>query len=378
MQSDEGAGLGAQHSPEAPGLVDAVTGLPWSTKVHAEAARLALEHDLYAVSLHLSGLSTIMDVYGAQTFVSVLRDIARHLRAQLDARDRLSRQAVDRLLLITVRPPDGMTRLVDDMVASITAAAVQIDSERLPRVHVGIARVPRAGNLGEGMARLDAAILSAEIAAATRRGVAEEPVALEIAREVMSPPRPAPPPAAAPGVGAEAAAEPPSVTGPRVAAPPAAAAPGAMEPRPQAEAVERAVRGERRLVLKGQRLDLSGLVATAVVELAYGDRHATARSVGRNVEERRLFLIGEATARAVTDFLPPGYGAVIHDVHLIQPGPAELGLGVLAIVLFLDPEKEQFFFGVASADGDARLAAARAVLNAVNRRIELLLQPAVR
>lgn len=370
--------MGGQQASEVPGLVDAVTGLPWSTMIHAEAARLALEHDLHAVSLHLSGLSTIMDVYGAQTFVSVLRDIARHLRALLDTRDRLSRQSADRLLLVTVRPPDEMTRLVNAVVAGITAAAVQVDGERLPRVHLGIARLPRVGNLAEGTARLDAAILSAEIAASVSRGVAavevalppsppeprtEEAVAPEAYREVVPEEQPAPVMAVAAGISAEAPAP-----------GPAAEAPLAAEPRPQAEAVERAVpRGERRLVLKGQRLDLSGLVATAIVELAYGDRHAAARSVGRNVEERRLFLIGEATARAVTDFLPPGYGAVIHDAYLVQPGAAELGRGVLAIVLFLEPEKEQFLFGVASADGDARLAAARAVLDAVNRRVELLL-----
>lgn len=370
--------MGAQQSPEVPGLVDAVTGLPWSAMVHTEAARLALEHDLHAVSLHLNGLSTILDVHGAQTFVAVLRDITRHLRTLLDARDRLSRQSADRLLLITVRPPDETARLLDAVVAGITSAAVEVEGERLPRVYVGIARLPRVGNLAEGTARLDAAILSAEIAASASRGVAagevappapppeprtKEAVAPEVHREAVPTERPAPPAAAAPGIAAEVPE-----------AGPAAEAPLAAEPRPQAEAVERAApRGERRLALKGLRLDLSGLVATAVVELAYGDRHAAARSVGRNVEERRLYLLGEAAARAVTDFLPPGHGAVIHDVALVQPGAAELGRGVLAIVLFLEPEKEQFLFGVASADGDARLAAARAVLDAVNRRVALLL-----
>lgn len=364
-----------EPSPEVPGLVDVVTGLPWSTKVHAEAARLALEHDLYAVSLQLSGLSTIMDVYGAQTFVSVLRDIARHLRAQVDARDRLSRQAVDRLLLLTIRPPDGTTRLVDDMVATITAAAVQVNGERLPRVHVGMARVPRAGNLAEGMTRLDAAILSAEIAASTSRGVGAVDVALPPLPPESRPAEPRAP--AVPRETASAGWFPPApVAAPQQAAAPGGEAPFAAEARPQAERAGRpAPRGARRIVLKAQRLDLSGMVATAVVELAYGDRHTTTRSVGRNVEDRRLFLLGEATARAVTDFLPSGYGAVIHDVSLVQPGAADLGRGVLAIVLFLEPEKEQYLFGIASTNGDARLSASRAVLDAVNRRIEPLLSP---
>jgi hypothetical protein len=95
--------------------------------------------------------------------------------------------------------------------------------------------------------------------------------------------------------------------------------------------------------------------------------------VGRNAEGRRLFLIGEATTRAVTELLPSGYGAVIHEVSLLQPGTAEQGRGVLSTVLFLSPSREQFLFGVAPAGDDPRLAAARAALSAVNRKIEPLL-----
>lgn len=330
--------MDGQQSPEVPGLVDAVTGLPWSTALHAEAARLALEHDLHAVSLHLAGLSSVMETYGGQTFVSLLRDITRHLRALLDSRDRLSRHAADRLLLVTVRPPEGVARLADAMVAGIIAAAVEVEGERLPRVYLGMARLPQVADPSQAADALDGAILSAELAASASRGVR----AVEVAR-------------------------PPSPPEPR--------AEGPVVPEAYREGVpgeRQAPRGER-LTLKGLRLDLSGLVATAVVELTYRDRHADARSVGRNVEERRLFLIGEATARAATDFLPPGHGAVIHDVTLVQPGAAELGHGVLATVLFLEPDKEQFLFGVAPADGDVRLAAARAVLAAVNRRIGPLL-----
>jgi hypothetical protein len=115
------------------------------------------------------------------------------------------------------------------------------------------------------------------------------------------------------------------------------------------------------------------MVATAVVELTFGRRHTVARSVGRNAEERRLFLVGEATARAVTELLPSGYGAVIHEVKVLQPGTPEQGKGVLSSVLFLSPNSEQFLFGVASIGDDARMATARASLSAVNRKIEPLL-----
>jgi hypothetical protein len=157
--------------------------------------------------------------------------------------------------------------------------------------------------------------------------------------------------------------------GPHAAGPPARSAHAPQPVETQAGAPGRG----RRAVLAGLRLDLSGLVATAVVELTFGRRRTTARSVGRNAEGRRLFLIGEATTRAVTELLPSGYGAVIHEVNLLQPGTLEEGRGVLSTVLFLSPEREQFLFGVAPAGDDPRMAAARAALSALNRKIEPLL-----
>jgi hypothetical protein len=203
------------------------------------------------------------------------------------------------------------------MAEEISTVGVSHDGEQVTRISWGIADVPRAADYTQAVAHLDAAILRAEFNAGphARSGRAEQPA--------------------------------------------------------RAEAVP--ARRGRRAVLAGLRLDLSGLVATAVVDLTFGPRRTTARSVGRNAEGRRLYLIGEATARAVTEFLPSGYGAVIHEVSLLQPGTAEEGRGVLSTVLFLSPEREQFLFGVAPAGDDPRMAAARAALSAVNRKIEPLL-----
>jgi GGDEF domain-containing protein len=305
---------------QVPWKIDGVTGLPWFTTIHGEMAGRALAQDLHVVDIHLAGLSAVMDAHGAPALASVLRDIARRASGLLDDRDQLSRHTGDRLLLITARPPAEVAGLVQDVVARISAAAVQVDGARVPRIHVGLSRLLRGPDYAEAVARLDAAILSAELNAG-----------------------PAPTPGAVGGPTGTV-----SLAGPR----------------------------EKRAVLTSLRLDLSGLVATAIVELTFGRRHAVARSVGRNAEERRLFLIGEATARAVTDLLPAGYGAVIHDVQLLQPGVPEQGRGILSSVLFLSPDSEQFLFGVAPAGNDPRLAAARASLSAVNRRIEPLLATA--
>ncbi len=352
-----------QQGADVVGAIDTVTGLPWSTLFYGDAVRLALLHDLHVVSIHLGGLAAVMDVHGPQTFVAVMRNITRRLRYLTDERDRLSRHAGDRLLLLTVRSPEAVARLVDAATAEIAAAGIEVEGERLPRAHIGVARLPRVHDRTEAMTKLDAAILSAEITASALRGAA----AAGAARVAETAPRG---PAAPPEPPAAAAVPPiPEEEHPMVWRSPEPAAPVAD--------VERVMgRREKRVVLKGLRVDLTGLVATAIVELVRGDRHVVAKSVGRNVEERRLYLIGEATARAVTDFLPPGHGIVVHDVQVVQPGAQELGRGILASVLYLSPDNEQFLFGVTSAEGDVRLSAAKSVLSAVNRRIEPLLEDA--
>jgi GGDEF domain-containing protein len=304
---------------EAPWKIDGLTGLPWFTTIHGETAGRAVTQDLHVVQIHLARLGAVIDAHGPSTSGSVLREVARRAASLLDDRDLLSRHTNDRLLLVTGRSPAEVTALVQKMAAELGAAGVEVDGERLPRVQVGVAPLPRASDYAEAVARLDTAILAAELD-----------------------------------------------VGPVVS--PAAAVPAA----PEAAGRLRA----HRPVLTSMRLDLSGLVATAIVELTIGRRSAVARSVGRNAEGRRLFLIGEATARAVTDLLPAGYGAVIHDVQVLQPGTAEQGRGILSSVLFLSPDNEQYLFGVAAAGTDPRLAAARAALSAVNRRIEPLLAAA--
>lgn len=314
---------------QVPWKVDGTTGLPWFSAIHADAAVRAVAEDLHVVYLHLGGLRMAGDGREPAAPASVLRRIASRATARLDARDQLCRQAEDRLLLITSRPPEEVSAFAASLAAEISGIADGLSGERIPRVSWGVAHVPRAADYERAVARLDAAILSAEFSAGPPAGRSRSRVSEEI------------------GPGAQAATL----------------------PREDAGTHPRA----RRAVLASLRLDLSGLVATAVVELALGRRRTTARSVGRNAEGRRLFLIGEATARAVTDLLPAGYGAVIHEVKVIQPQTLEQGRGVLSVVLFLSPDGEHFLFGVAPAETDPRMAAARASLNALNRTIEPLL-----
>jgi GGDEF domain-containing protein len=315
--------------PEVPWKIDRATGLPWFTAIHGEIAARAVSEDLHVVHLRLDGLGGVMDTQGPAAVASILRQVARQVSALLDHRDHLSRQSGDRMLVVSARSAADVARLAQSIAEEIARVGSVIDGEHFPRLAAGIAPVARAGDYTQAVSQLDAAILAAEFNAGPH-GRSGLPVRSS-------------PPATAARADASAAA--------------AVVSPG---------------RG-RRAVLAGLRLDLSGLVATAEVDLALGARRTTARSVGRNAEGRRLFLIGEATTRAVTELLPSGYGAVIHEVHLLQPGTPEEGRGVLSTVVFLSPEREQFLFGVAPAGEDPQMAAARAALSALNRKIEPLL-----
>jgi predicted regulator of Ras-like GTPase activity (Roadblock/LC7/MglB family) len=148
-----------------------------------------------------------------------------------------------------------------------------------------------------------------------------------------------------------------------------------------ADGVEPAVReGQRRgdgrqnrIALKGVQTDVVGNVATVRVNLSLDHREATAKTVGRDLPGPRGQLAGEATIRAMLDILPSGHAVEL--THLQATTPAREALW--ALTRFLSPDSEQSLFGIAPVqDGDEAMSAAKAILNAVNRRIEKLLAPA--
>ncbi len=148
--------------------------------------------------------------------------------------------------------------------------------------------------------------------------------------------------------------------------------PVVVEPMPAAPLSEgiRIIDNTKRLILKSVNLDVSGQVATATVQLTLGDRRVMGKAVGRDTEDRRLYLVAEATARAITEFMPRGYGAILHH---IQHAPAEVGVALWSLVILLTPTGEQSLLGIALADGNLPEAAANSVLNATNRRVGVLL-----
>jgi len=128
--------------------------------------------------------------------------------------------------------------------------------------------------------------------------------------------------------------------------------------------------GGRRVILRKADLETVGFTATAVVELVLGDREAVGRAVGRNVPDQYLSLAAEATIRAVTEFLPSGYAVVLQN---IQPVSSATEVAVWANVMFISPIDEQLLPGIARLDSQPTLSAAKTVLSAINRRLELAL-----
>jgi hypothetical protein len=132
---------------------------------------------------------------------------------------------------------------------------------------------------------------------------------------------------------------------------------------------------QERVVLEAVQMNLSGQVATAVVRLRERGRRVSSRSVGRNAEPRRLHLLGDAAARALTELFPLGYGVVLADIQAIN---TEVGEAVVAAVTLLAPDGEIVLMGVARSEAGTAEAAVRAVLNAVNRRLAFVFADAPR
>lgn len=113
-----------------------------------------------------------------------------------------------------------------------------------------------------------------------------------------------------------------------------------------------------------------GQAVTATVELVHGSRRVVATSTGRNAAERHLYLLAEAAARAVTEFLPPGYGVILGDITQV---PEALGGALRAAVVFMTPTEDRALEGTAAVADRPETAAARTVLAAVSEHVRPLL-----
>lgn len=393
LERDAGRHASRQHTAGKNDLVwpsssrDLLTGLPWTPAVLDDASSMVVEADLHAICVHLDGLDTLIDSHGYRIIPTVLRQIAQALKPLLGEQERFARHSGDKLLIFTTRSLEEVEALVERIHQEISVVAKTVGTDGLPQSQIGVASLPQETAVDEVGALLEALVISAEAASTATPQTTPLEATVTDDRSVHSPSVPSyaetgttQPPLEAPRDAEQrytfeqlsehkSFADRPSVSPAYASAvTPSHPVTGATETLPVSD--EKATFTGRRLVLLEANLDLTGQVATATVELMLGDQRVKGKAVGRNSEERRLPLVAEATARAATEFMSRGYGVVIQHV---DHAPAEVGVALWTLVFLLTPTGEQGLLGIAPADHNFTRAAATCVLNAINRRVGMLL-----
>jgi|GEM_PF-6549066 len=432
--------------------IDPITRLPWSVALRPEGAAWIARAEIHAVCVQVSGLGTLMDVFGYRAGHSILAQVGRLLKMQLDERDLLGRHSGDAFLILTQRPYDEIKVLLNHIRDRVFTLSIETAEGRVPEGRFGVAGTDPVASAADAYAALDALIISAEIALQSREqgktaaeappaapdlGVTAPPapvaaeeaeaptpvVVQEVEPQVLEAPSPKPvevlPPAPKPvevpvptvapvepveatppaaeahvpapvfegvsetsGVGAPTVEAPreevilakPEVVEPKVeepAPPIEAVAPKAVAPKAETEASGAPPQGEaHRVSLVRWNLAEGGQSATVEVEVQYGDKHAVGRVVGRNAPDRIPYLVGEATARALTELLPQGYGVILQDIQSVAHGEHQ---ALWVAVMLMSPAGEEKLLGIAPGNENRYAGTARAVLNAINRRLSLVL-----
>jgi hypothetical protein len=105
--------------------------------------------------------------------------------------------------------------------------------------------------------------------------------------------------------------------------------------------------------------------ATVSVAIGWGDRQFTGGAEGTSDPHQRARLVGEATLRAI-EALSEGR----HTFDLTAIGTSDLGPVRIALAQIRESGWSDYLIGSAMVrDGDAATATAKAVLDALNRRI---------
>lgn len=389
--------------------LDPITGLPWSASIREQAAEWAADRELHAVTLEVAGLGVLIDAFGYRAGQSILKQVSGLVSRQLDRRDLLGRHSGSTFLIVTQRPYEELEGLLRQIRERVFTLSIETVEGRIPEGRFGVAGMDPVAAGDDAAAAVDALIISAEVAL---KQVGVQRIAPPTGNG--GPEALVPPAAAAEEheeVSVRAQRDPAVVQAPPVAAPPlepvaepaldptvlvdteAAAANGETPPMEETVAVEEPGDGaEAPAVASGteeaasddeaeaERVTFvrcnvsdSGMAATVEVEIQFGGRTAIGKVVGRKAPERLPYLIGEATGRALTELLPHGFGVVLQDLRHVTQSDTE---ALWATVMLVSPDGEEKLLGIAPGRDGGNDAPARAVLNAINRRLTLILKPA--
>lgn len=141
-------------------------------------------------------------------------------------------------------------------------------------------------------------------------------------------------------------------------------------PTPAAEAM--ITDTNKRLKIEGLNLSWdSGSTATVEIELSDGQKSLKHSRKGFALGHSALRLVADATAEAISGFLPsPGYGVTAENIQVTNNGAEDI---VLAAALLVTPQKQARLSGSSIIKQDAYKATAAALLNAINRQISTLI-----
>lgn len=401
-------------------MEDPLTGLPWTETLLPLVTSWARMTAVHAVCLHFVGLGILANLPEFQSSHSMLQEATDRIVPLMDDDDRLSRFSGNKLLLFSRRAEPAVRTLLAEISERLSGVGTEVDGRHIPEIRVGVARLGGGEPSAITAEKVNALISNAADATAPMAEIA----AGRAVSGALNGPSPAASPVAEPGPGdadVAAGAPPPATaraaplapaiadapaladtptpaqveTEPAPAAPqvpmeqPAATAPATG--RIQAAAVEAEeimiIRGHpertpirpmaepapgtvpmsapdpgHRLMLKTADVHVTGLVATAIVDLDFEGRHVRGKAIGRSAEGHHIPLVGEAMTRAITDLLPAGHGAVFRQAVTAQ---TDFGDAVVTVVEFLTPDSTDFLFGVAPVENGAFGGVARAIMNAV-------------
>ncbi|GAW30736.1 hypothetical protein [Carboxydocella sp. JDF658] len=115
-----------------------------------------------------------------------------------------------------------------------------------------------------------------------------------------------------------------------------------------------------------------GVQARAEVELQLGDDTMFGRAQGPGAYNNKLRLVAQATLDALERYLRGNCTFAVDDVAIIHLGRKQAA--VVAVTL-VTPEEEEALIGSAYVRVDEWETVVKATLNAVNRRLSLLVKP---
>ena len=358
---------GADHSLLAE---DPLTGLAWTETLLPLVTNWAGTSAVHVVCLHFVGLGILASLPEYQSSHSLLREATERLVPLMGDEDRLTRFSGNKLLVFSKRPEATVRRLMVDISDRLETFGTEVEGRHLPEVRVGMAML---GGHGQGTVTPDAMnTLMSDAAEATI------PIAEIVAPREQRPEPEVALPAAVPLPAAQDLPRQITQTNEETETPMIIRGHPERTPIRPVDSPEPAVPSRRpasdhRLILKAVDVVVTGLVATAVVDLDFEGRRVRGKAIGRSAESHHIELVGEAMTRAVTDLLPAGHGVVFRQAVSTSTDAGDV---VVTVVEFLTPDRNEFLFGIAPAEGEPIAGLARSVLNAVNHPTALLLEAA--